>query len=137
MEKKLLSYIIIGLTLYACSKNDLPVGDTQKAILGKWQLTHLGNGSEAPPYQGNPGYQEYLPDSVMRILNPEEEEFIYQKYWFDDSLLVERATYIDAIDKDTIVILMPYKYEFLNRNKLRLDLQNPAIFTTSIFKRMK
>lgn len=60
----------------------------------------------------------------------------FQKYWIKDSLLFQKATFVDAIDKDTIVFIERYKYEFLDRNRLRLDWQTQAIFTTSIFKRI-
>ncbi|HET8736479.1 MAG TPA: hypothetical protein VFM69_07760 [Pricia sp.] len=137
MRNKLFFYALAVLLVYSCSKDDQPVDDPRDAILGKWQLTHLGNGIDAPPYEGDPGYQEYLPDSVMRIHNDGEDGFIYQKYWFNDSLLLQSATYVDAIDKDTIVYIERYKYEFLGRNRLKLDWQVNAIFTTSIYKRIK
>lgn len=137
MKKKLFFYIMTALIIYGCSKDDLPVDDPQQAILGQWQLTHLGNGANAEAYPGNPGYQEYMPDSVMRVHNDGEVGFIYANYWFKDSLLFQRATYTDAIDKDTIIFTERYKYEFLNRNRLRLDLQANAIFTTAIYKRIK
>jgi len=136
MKKHIFIYLIIGLIIYSCSKDESPI-NPEIDVLGKWELTHLGNGSNADPYPNDGSYQEYLPDSVMRIHNVGEEGFIYQKYWFEDSLLFERATYVDAIDKDTTVFIVPYKYQFLDRNKLRLDLQNPATFTTSIYKRIK
>ncbi len=137
MSKKIFYYLITTLIIYSCSKDDSPIDKPQEVILGRWELTNLGAGLDAPPYLGNSGYQEYLPDSVMRILNDDDEGFIYQKYWIKDSLLFERAIYIDDIEKDTIVFTVPYKFQFQNRNKLVLIVQNSAILPVSIYKRVK
>ncbi|TLF44463.1 hypothetical protein [Maribacter aurantiacus] len=127
--------ILVILLLIGCNKEDLPIGDPQEAILGRWQITHLGNGSNPPEYDGNGSFIEYLPDSIMRIGNP-GEEIIVQRYWFQNSLLMHESSYIDVIDRDTLTFIDSFKYEFQNRNRLRLDWQVNAIFTTSIYKRI-
>tara|TARA_R110002096_G_scaffold434606_1_gene656860 strand:+ start:1057 stop:1476 length:420 start_codon:yes stop_codon:yes gene_type:complete len=132
-----ISLALMGLVLLftACEKDDLPI-DPNNAILGKWEITHLGNGADAPAYEDLFSYQEYLPDSISRYYNYREQRFYNEKYWIEDSLLYRSYLFIDAIDKDTTVFVDKYKFQFLNKNRLRLDYQNPAIFTTSIYKRI-
>lgn len=136
MKNKLFFALTTALLIYGCSKDDASI-DPQNDILGKWELTYSGNGENLTPIPKNLAYEEYLPDSIMRIYNYEEEQSYNQEYWINDSLLFKKYTYIDTIDKDTIIFSEPYKYEFLNRNKLRLDFQYPAIETTFIYKRIK
>ncbi len=135
MKRKLFFYVISGLIIYACGKDDSPT-DLQDDILGKWELTQSGNGNNLFSIENPTEYEEYQPDSIMRIFNYEEKRFFNQKYSINDSLLTKEFTYIDPIDKDTIILSEPYKYEFLNRNKLRLNFLYPAIQTTFIYKRI-
>lgn len=120
-------FILSFVILFAgCSKDEaLPdVANLQTAILGKWEMTHLGNRSQMYPVKGSLEYLEYLPDSILRIYQPETEEFIYAKYWIKDSLLYQEP----AI----------YKLNFVNSNKHQLDITNmTAINYTSFYKRIK
>jgi len=126
--------------LISCSKEE-PKIDPRKAILGKWEITHVGGGgdkldeSSLIPYEAN-GYQEYLADSVTLYYNYNENRFSYEKYWFTDSLLIFSLAFVDDItyeDKESRSI---FKYDFIDSNKLRLEAQNTSIFRTSLYKRI-
>jgi hypothetical protein len=121
--------------LVSCKKEE-PQLDPRKAILGKWEATHLGNGNDLIPIENPIAYQQYLPDSVLLTYNYEEETFSYEKYWLTDSLLITSFVFIDNIDKDTVVFKFPYKYDFITPSKLKLEFQYLAIFRTSIYKRL-
>jgi len=137
MKKLLVFYVLAVLIIYSCSNENLSVDDPQEAILGKWELTNLGTGPQAPPNDGRGSYTEYLPDSLLRNKNKGEGGSLYANYWFKDSLLFKKVTYLDAIDKDTIIFMERYKYEFINRNRLMLNWQINATSPTSIYKRIK
>lgn len=111
------------------------VTDPNKAILGKWEITHLGQGIVEDPI----AYDEYLADSVLLVYNYQEKTFWKYRYWFADSLLFKSSTNIayDGAEYDTIVTTFPYRYEFLEADKLKLEFQYPAIFRTSIYKRIR
>ncbi|MCM4152585.1 hypothetical protein DHD05_13375 [Arenibacter sp. N53] len=136
MKNKLLFYLLTTLTIYGCSKDDQQVDDPQIAILGKWELTHSGTGNNAPAVESI-GYEEYMSDSIFRFYNYAQQQFYTDKFWLNDSLLIKSFSYIDVVDSDTILLVEPYKYEFINRNKLILYFQYPAIQTTFIYKRIK
>lgn len=111
------------------------VTDPNKAILGKWEITHQGTSVIENPLT----YEEYLDDSVLLVYNYPEKAFHKMKYWFSDSLLFKRSVGIgfDGVEYDTIVMTFPYRYEFLEVDKLRLDLQKPAMIRGSIYKRIR
>lgn len=126
--------LILALIVYGCEKDD-PIIIPEQDILGKWEITYLGNGENLNPVVNPIAYNEYLPDSILRVYNYEEERFYNQKYWIKDSLIFETYLFIDEIDKDTTIFVEKYKFHFKNKNSLKLDLQDPAFFTTSIYKR--
>ena len=123
------------LMCISCTQEDIPI-DPKSDILGKWEITHLGNGSNLEPIDNPITYREYLPDSLTRVYNYEEKQFYNEKYWIEDDFLNLSYTFIDEIDKDTTIFIEKYKFQFQNKNTLRLDFQNPAILTTSIYKRI-
>lgn len=135
MKNRFLFTFITIIIVYSCSKEDTPI-DPKSDILGKWQISHLGNGSNPLPYENPISYREYLTDSVTRVFNYEEKQFYYEKYWIEDSFLFRTYLFIDAIDKDTTIFIEKYKFQFQNKNTLRLDFQEPAIYTTSIYERI-
>ena len=55
------SLSVIGVS---CNKEDIDI-DPRKAILGKWEITHIGNGDSLRPVENPIAYAEYLPDSVL------------------------------------------------------------------------
>ena len=130
-------FMLTAIILTSCKEDIKAEMNPKIAILGKWEITHLGNGSELIPIDNPSAYEEYLPDSILQSYNYEEKTFDKYKFWLNDSLLIKSFTYIDQIDKDTIVFTLPYKYEFITPNKLKLDFEYPAIFGTSIYKRIK
>lgn len=132
--------VVLCMVLYSCDREEnLPqVTNPQQAILGKWEITHLGNGNQLSPVDPI-SYEEYLPDSVMLTYVYEEENFYDYQYWFNDSLLAKSRTWItyDGAYYDTITITEEYRFEFIDHNILRLDIHNmTAIFYTSIYKRI-
>ena len=116
-------FLLIGIS--SCDKEEIKI-DPRKAILGKWEITHIGNGDSLRPVENPIAYAEYLPDSVLLGYNYEEDRFFYWKYWLTDSLLVQSFVFIDSIDNDTIVFELPYKYDFISPNKLRLEFLIPT-----------
>tara|TARA_R110000868_G_scaffold411424_1_gene703872 strand:+ start:99 stop:512 length:414 start_codon:yes stop_codon:yes gene_type:complete len=136
MKKTLLFTFITIIFICGCSNSDdLPI-DPNTAIFGKWEITHLGNGDNLTLIEQPIAYEEYLLDSILRVYNYEEKSFYNEKYWIKDSLLFKTYLFIDAVDKGSTVFIDKYKFQFLDENRLRLDFQNPAIFTTSIYKRI-
>lgn len=127
--KKLYAFLLVltfTTVMAGCSKDEpLPkVTDFQKAILGKWRMTYSGNRSQMYPIKKSSEYLEYMPDSILRIYQPETNEFFYAKYWIKDSLLFQEP----AI----------YKLNFTNYNNHQLDLTNmTAINYTSFYKRIE
>ena len=107
--------------------------DPKKAILGKWEITEMGNWPDLMPVKNPISYTEYLPDSVMRVYVYETGEYFYYKYSID-SLLYEYATREDGHH----FVISRYKYDFFEKNKMRLDYHNfAAIFNTFIYKKLK
>ncbi|MCV9388135.1 hypothetical protein [Reichenbachiella ulvae] len=137
MKNSLSIFSLILLLAIASSscEEDLPtVTDPQQAILGKWEIIENTFGPVTSPS----GYDEYLPDSVRISYSYEDETFYYEKYWFEDSLLIRSFEFIDAYDNnDTTVFNLPYRYEFLNYNTLKLELQFPAMNPIHIYQRIK
>jgi len=135
MKNIILFIFILALLVTGCEKDEAPI-DPKNAIIGKWEITHLGNGEDLEPVENSISYREYLPDSLLRFYNYEDDRFINRKYWIKDSLLIDSFWFIDDVSNDTITLENPYRFEFLNPNTLRLELQYPAIYTTSIYKRI-
>lgn len=109
------------------------VTDPKKAILGKWEIIEDSFGPiRYPGY-----YREYRQDSVL-FDYVSEDDTSYSKYWFVDSILYKSHVYINHSSGDTILVdIQAYRYRFLNYNKLRLDLQAPALNTKLILSRIK
>ncbi len=134
--KKLLVYILL-FNLCSCHDDHPPglVTDPKQAILGRWEV--IENSFGPISYPGS--YTEYRQDSILfDYVNT--NDFTYSKYWMNDSILFTKSTYYIYEGpgyEDTLIVVLPYKYEFLSYNKLRLDLQYPAMVTTFIFKRIK
>ncbi len=118
---------------FICCNEDEPPIDPQQTILGKWKI--IENSFGPVSYPGS--YTEYRPDSIV-FDYVSEADTSYSKYWFSDSLLFVSHIYIDQITNDTIIVdTQSYKFQFLSYNKLRLDLQQPAIVTKFIYERLK
>ena len=127
MKNTCLLIFALALLILGCGKEDLSI-DPKKDILGKWEVV------EPVSYPGS--YEEYLRDSVLYIYNS-ENDFFYSTYWFNDSLLYKKDIYIDGITNDTILIdIRKYKYDFIDYNTLRLDIQRPALIPRHIYKRI-
>lgn len=137
ISSNLLICICATIVLYSCSNDDQeqPINPNID-ILGKWEITHLGNGDNVNPIENPLGYREYLIDSVLNSYIYENESLENRKYWIKDSILFESFALVDVIDNDTIIYTNPYKFEFLDKNTLRLILQKPFLNTTSIHKRI-
>ncbi|PID69410.1 MAG: hypothetical protein CSA39_01415 [Flavobacteriales bacterium] len=127
------NYILLVLVLVFinCSKEELSL-DPNVNILGKWKI--IENSLGPISYPG--AYEEYLMDSILYIYNSKDDYF-YDQYWFSNSLLYKKHIYINQITKDTLLVdIQSYQYEFLDNNTLRLDIQNPALVPTFIYKRI-
>ncbi|MDX9847363.1 MAG: hypothetical protein RBT74_10315 [Tenuifilaceae bacterium] len=143
--KKLTIYLVAFLVaniISSCDREEPlpPVTDPQQAILGKWEITHLGNGNQLFPIKNPIAYEEYQTDSVLLTYNYEEEYIFYGKYWIVDTLLFKESTYyINEAPgyADTLIVTEQYRFYFINYNMLRLDLLNLiAINNTSVYKRL-
>jgi len=88
--------------------------DPKKAILGKWEITEMGNWPDLLPVKNPISYTEYLPDGTMRVYVYETGEYFYYKYSID-SLLYEYATREDGYH----FVISRYKYDFFEKNKMR------------------
>jgi len=131
---RLLSLAFVLLLMgSSCKKEEIEI-DPHKAILGKWEITHDSYG----PIQKPIAYEEYLPDSILMNYIYEEETFVTKRYWFADSLLYQERVYIDQTTDDTLLVdIQPYKYKFLDRNTLQLDMQYFFMNTYSRYKRIE
>ena len=143
--KKLTVYLvafIVANIISSCDREEPlpPVTDPQQAILGKWEITHLGNGNQLFPIKNPIAYEEYQTDSVLLTYNYEEDYVFYGKYWIVDTLLFKESTYyINEAPgyEDTLIVTEQYRFYFINYNMLRLDLLNMiAINNTSVYKRL-
>lgn len=134
--KALLVKSIVTVFLFAsCGKEELKVTNPEQAILGKWEI--IENSFGPITYPGS--YREFRSDSIL-LNYVNENDFAYSKYWMDDSVLFIKSTYYINEGpgyEDTLVITEPNKYKFLSYNKLMLDLQQPALVTKFIYKRIK
>lgn len=129
---KLLPFCLF-LIIVGCNKEEDVQIDPQEAILGKWEISYFGSSS----IEEASGYEEYLTDSAHVSYFYDEEVPYTSTYWFSDSLLHISTDY-GIVGEDTVVtITLDYKYEFLSRNKLKLDLQERAIETRFIYKRIE
>mgnify|MGYP000881577431 FL=1 len=127
----IVSFGIIWIFSISCERERIET-DPAKAILGKWEAIEKGNWPNLEPIIYPGGYQEYLPDSLLREYNYETGRYYYKKYKID-TLLYE---YIPR--GDGFYLTLQYKYQFFdNNNKLRLDFKDiAAIYNTFIFKRI-
>jgi len=129
--------LICVITLIISCDKETPKLDPRKTILGKWELTHYGNGTNLTSNDTPIVYQEYLLDSVLRYYSYEKKRFInYEKYWFEDSLLIQSFETFDDINNEIIVRKRPYLYEFKTADELRLEFQFSAQITSSIYTRI-
>lgn len=121
---------IIGIFSFGCEKEKIKI-DPTKAILGKWEIIEMGNWPDMEPVTEATGYQEYLPDSVLREYDYEKQSFtFYKKYWIDSLL------HVGITREDGFQLVFEYRYQFYD-NKLRLDYVNViALFNTSIYNRI-
>ena len=126
------AFCIIGILSFSCKKEKIET-DPQKAILGKWEIVEMGNWPNMDPIEDPLGYEEYLPDSVLRQFDYKTNTSIYKKYWIEDSTLL-----ISTLREDGLELVFEYKYDFFDKNnRLRLDAYSLMIFNTSIYKRLK
>ncbi|QGY46247.1 hypothetical protein GM418_22055 [Maribellus comscasis] len=86
MKPKILNLSVITLLLLltgAGCKDDEPLEtDPAQIILGKWEITYMGNDRVENPT----GYKEYMKDSVLREYDYETSEYYYKKYSIDTLL---------------------------------------------------
>lgn len=143
--KKLTIYLVAFIVtniISSCDREEPlpPVTDPQQTILGKWEITHLGNGNQLFPIKNPIAYEEYQTDSVLLTYNYEEDYAFYGKYWIVDTLLFKESTYyINEAPgyEDTLIVTEQYRFYFINYNMLRLDLLNMiAINNTFVYKRL-
>lgn len=132
--KELVLILSIVLFSQSCKKEPIET-DPQKLILGKWELVESGNW---PDMDQLPivGFYEYLPDSLLRYFQYEENEYTWEtQYWMNDSSLFifmgSAPNGIEFWDR--------YSYEFTNNNNtLRLILKDVfPIDDTFIYHRKK
>ena len=131
----LLALSVLYSIFFGCDNNENLTSVTypQKAILGKWEI--IENSSGPISYPG--AYREFQSDSVL-FDYVDENDFSYSKYWFADSLLYIRHVYIDQVSGDTILVsALPYRFEFIAYNKLKLEFQIFVQIPTHIYKRVK
>ena len=132
MKKLIYLSLFILIAVLSCEKEKIET-DPKKAILGKWEITQLGNWPSMEYIEDPLGYEEYLPDSVMRQFDYKTNTNNYKKYWIEDSIL-----YISTLREDGFELIFEYKYTLFDKNnKLRLDAYSLMIFNTSIYKRLK
>jgi hypothetical protein len=130
---------LIGISFIGCEREKIETDpaienetDPAKIILGKWELTEIGNWPDMDPVSNPLEYIEYLPDSVLRVYEYKTKKWDYEKYWINDTLLYENIATID-----TFQLIICYRYQFSDKNyKLRLDIEAFAIFKTAIYKRI-
>jgi hypothetical protein len=124
--------VLVSIIFLSCEKEKIET-DPKKAILGKWEITQLGNWPSMEYIEDPLGYEEYLPDSVIRQFDYKTNTNNYKKYWIEDSIL-----YISTLREDGFELIFEYKYTLFDKNnKLRLDAYSLMIFNTSIYKRLK
>ncbi len=134
MKPNILLNLFLFVTLFAfpgCQKNEIDI-DPEEAILGTWLKIEIGNWPNMDSIPESTLYREYLPDSILKEYNTESGKVVYTKYSID-SILYEYMSIPNGPP-----LIFKYKYQFLeSSNKLRLDLlEDPAIFSTLIFKRI-
>ena len=111
--------LLVVLICMGCSADDDALIDPKSDILGKWEYIADSFG----PVSASGTYKQFMQDSILYIYNS-ENDFSYSKYWLNTS-------------NDTLFIdNRSFKFEFLNRNKLQLDILQPAVITRSIYKRI-
>lgn len=111
--------LLVVLICMGCSTDDDAPIDPKSDILGKWEYIANSFG----PVSASGTYKQFMQDSILYNYNS-ENDFSYSKYWLNTS-------------NDTLFMgNLPFKIEFLNRNKLQLDILQPAIITRSIYKRI-
>jgi hypothetical protein len=134
LKKQKLIFLLVGIiviTEFGCEKETIEP-DPAKTILGKWEITQMGNWPNMFRVVAN-GYVEYLPDSVMREYKYENGQSFYKMYWVD-SLYHEKMMREDGV----AIILNKSKLCFSDKNNiLRLDLMYPSTFNTTIHMRIK
>jgi hypothetical protein len=123
---------IILFVLVDCKKEKSdPFETAKKSIVGKWEIIEIGNWPNMDTIISATGYKEYLPDGVLKEYEYETGNIFNKKYQVDSLL------HIIITREDGFELIFDYNYEFFeNNNKLRLDIQAFAIFTTSIYKRI-
>ena len=119
---QLLLPLSIALLGAGCEKADEPSEiDPAKNILGKWELSEIGNYPDMKPVDKPSGYKEYLPDSVLREYSYKTGNFYYRTCWID-SLLHE-----GIYRSDGYLVVTRYRYNFVSmNNKVELELHNAA-----------
>jgi len=136
---KLLTSLILfaAIFLLPSCDNEAPKLDPKKTILGKWEETYYGSDDNNLFAIEDPIVSiEFLPDSVIEYYNYEYQTFSYQKYWFEDPLFIKSFEVYDNVTNETIEIKFPFKYEFINRNKIKLEIQISAQWTITILERI-
>ncbi|MBC8151647.1 MAG: hypothetical protein H7Z72_01920 [Bacteroidetes bacterium] len=127
--KQLISLIMLVL-LAGCKQVDMPPLSPQQQILGKWEITYLGNGEYRPPITKPSGYQEFLPDSVLLEYTYATKTTYRRKYWIDSLL------HMGSFRQDGFLLTEDYEYTF-HKNTLELNFVNgSAIFYVSKYKRI-
>ncbi|MDX9847366.1 MAG: hypothetical protein RBT74_10330 [Tenuifilaceae bacterium] len=134
--KKLTVYLVAFLVaniISSCDREEPlpPVTNPQQAILGKWEIIENTFG----PVDNPPGYDEYLPDSIRISYSYTDMVFYHEKYWLSDSLLFRSIVFTS--EGDTIDFQWPYRFKFINYNKLKLEFLYPSLNPISIYKRLK
>jgi hypothetical protein len=132
-----LTYIIFIIFLILCFQACEKIAnetDPAKIVVGKWRLVEMGNWPVMNPVQDD-GYMEFFPDST-KIEHGKDPGDITNKIYWIDSLLLQECIYSKTEDK--CILTFKFKYQFYNKNhSMRLDVTNPSLYTTTIFKRIK
>jgi len=127
--------ILILFLFFSCDKDKFEL-DSRKAIIGKWEITHLGNPSNLVLVENPLVYEEYKNDSIIIEYIYKEQRYDTSWYWFEDSLMIKSSGLIIDELGDSVIINIPYKYTFLTPDRLQLDMQFPAINNIAIYERI-
>ncbi len=107
--------------------------DPAKVILGKWEITEIGNWPNMEAVDVNGEYVKYLTDSIKIEYSPDFGS-MQKNYWIDT--LLHECIYVQAEHK--CFSTGQFKYEFYDKNnKMRQDILGPALYKTCILKRIK
>jgi hypothetical protein len=131
MNHKIL--LILLLILFNSCEKFATKSEPQQVIIGRWQTIEVGNGSNMERIEDPNGYSEYFEDSLKIEYSQDLGEY-RKRYWID-SLLYE---YVYLQNEQRRFMTGIYSYTFFDNNKkMKLVIKGPALYTTTIDRRIK